>query len=302
MKVRRGPDGVHLFDRKTGANILLDEEIPPQSSWSTSPRQVSIALTNACDLVCPHCYAPKQKAALDSKNVKRWISELDEHGCFGVGFGGGEPTLHSDLVDICKFGQSQTNLAITMTTHGHRLNDALLSQLAGNINFIRISMDGVGSTYETIRNRSFDSLLKILRNMRDVIPFGLNYVINSQTIDGLDDAAQIAEDVGACEILLLPEEAVGKGTKIDNVSLENLIKWVGSYRGSTRLAVSSGGADSFPTANALLNEVELSAFAHIDASGNLKNTSFECSGVAIDSTGVMSAFQRLNKEYIEEIG
>jgi len=70
MKVRKGPDGIHLFDRNTGVNILLDETIPPSSSWSASPRQVSIALTNACDLVCPHCYAPKRKAVLELDGVR----------------------------------------------------------------------------------------------------------------------------------------------------------------------------------------------------------------------------------------
>ena len=62
MKIRKGPDGIHFFDRVSGTNLLLDELIPPPETWSKSPRQVSIALTNRCDLTCPHCYAPKTKA------------------------------------------------------------------------------------------------------------------------------------------------------------------------------------------------------------------------------------------------
>ena len=59
IKVRSGPAGIQLFNRVTGLNILLDEiEIPPES-WASAPRHVSIALTNACDLACPYCYAPK---------------------------------------------------------------------------------------------------------------------------------------------------------------------------------------------------------------------------------------------------
>ncbi len=41
---------MHFFNRKTGINVLVDEFKPPFSLWSTAPRQVSIALTNACDL------------------------------------------------------------------------------------------------------------------------------------------------------------------------------------------------------------------------------------------------------------
>lgn len=46
MKLRLGPNGFHLFDRSSGLNVLLDEMHPTEASWSKSPRQVSIALTN----------------------------------------------------------------------------------------------------------------------------------------------------------------------------------------------------------------------------------------------------------------
>ena len=296
MKIRKGPDGIHLFNRETGTNILLDEIIPPKSSWSVSPRQVSIALTNTCDLTCSHCYAPKQKATLDTKTVKSWLSELNEHGCFGIGFGGGEPTLHPGLVDICKHGQDHTELAITMTTHGHHLNDKLLRQLSENVNFMRVSMDGVGEIYESIRGRSFNELLKILKRLGKVIPFGLNYVVNSMTIKGISDASKIAEDVGASELLLLPEEGVGKGIKIDRTSFIYLKDWVSNYCGSLQLAISSGYTDDFPATQTLDKEPKELVYAHIDAEGYLKRSSFDSHGVKIDNIDVMSAFRNINKQ------
>src|SRR5947207_1429021 len=92
-KVRLGPSGVHLFDRLSGLNILIDEIVPPEDAWSKAPRQVSIALTNACDLRCAYCFAPKSRSVLPLENVRKWLHELDAHGTIGVGFGGGEPTL-----------------------------------------------------------------------------------------------------------------------------------------------------------------------------------------------------------------
>ena len=121
MKLRLGPNGFHLFDRSSGLNVLLDEMHPTEASWSKSPRQVSIALTNFCDLRCRYCYAPKHKASLHTDSVLRWLKELDTEGCLGIGFGGGEPTLHPDFVNICKRVAGETQLAVTFTTHGHRL-------------------------------------------------------------------------------------------------------------------------------------------------------------------------------------
>src|SRR5262249_42591632 len=81
MKCRPGPDGVHLFERCSGMNVLLDEIATSPESWARAPRQVSVALTNACDLECPFCYAPKFAARADAGRVRAWMDELDEAGC-----------------------------------------------------------------------------------------------------------------------------------------------------------------------------------------------------------------------------
>jgi sulfatase maturation enzyme AslB (radical SAM superfamily) len=93
IKARLGSDGIHLFDRQSGVNILLDEVHVPVEERSRAPRFVSFALTNLCDLACAFCYAPKYPATLDFDHIVRWARELDKNGTLGIGFGGGEPTL-----------------------------------------------------------------------------------------------------------------------------------------------------------------------------------------------------------------
>ena len=88
-KIRLSRRGVQWFDRVSGLNILLDEVSIPPERWSRAPRYVSIALTNACELRCAFCYAPKTPARLDASVVSGWIDELDLAGCLRVGFGGG---------------------------------------------------------------------------------------------------------------------------------------------------------------------------------------------------------------------
>lgn len=182
MKSRFGPNGVHLFDRNTGLNVLLEELRPKESVWSISPRQVSIALTNLCDLRCAHCFAPKHKALLHTDQVLTWLKELDTEGCLGIGFGGGEPTLHPDFVEICKRAAGETHLAVTFTTHGHRLTQPLVKKLKGSIHFARISVDGIGHTYEEQRGRQFSSLLRGIESIAKLSSFGINVVINERTI------------------------------------------------------------------------------------------------------------------------
>src|ERR1019366_6247884 len=63
-KIRLSEAGVHLFDRVSGLNVLLDEVEVPAAQVSRAPRYLSVALTNACELRCAYCYAPKRAAAL----------------------------------------------------------------------------------------------------------------------------------------------------------------------------------------------------------------------------------------------
>lgn len=293
LKVRAGPGGIHIFDRMSGANLLIDEARVPQALWAAAPRQISIALTNACDLRCPHCYAPKRPARLQSAHLITWLAELDANGCLGIGFGGGEPTLHSDMAQLCRYAAASTGLAVTFTTHAHRLDGRIAADLNGNVHFIRVSMDGVGATYEMLRGRSFSSLRHQFDIVRNLAPFGINFVVNALTLPDLDAAIAVAVEVGATEFLLLPEQPVRGRGGIDSRTVQALSSWVNSYRGMIPLSVSEAGAAVLPTCDPLADETGLRAYAHIDASGVLKRSSYDQAGIPIGAGGVMQALNTL---------
>lgn len=297
MKSRIGPNGVHLFDRLSGLNVLVDELRPKEAAWSTSPRQVSIALTNVCDLRCGYCYAPKHKASLRTGQVLGWLKELDTEGCLGIGFGGGEPTLHPDFVNICKRAAGETQLAVTFTTHGHRMTPQLVERLKGSIHFARISVDGVGRTYEEQRGKKFDSLLRGLESIATLSRFGINVVVNERTIAELDAISELAQKVGASELLLLPQQATAAVASMDEVVSRALQDWVFNYRGKVRLAVSEAGASALPTCDPFPDERGLQAYAHIDASGMLRTSSYSPAGARIEEAGVLSALKWLRNTY-----
>jgi sulfatase maturation enzyme AslB (radical SAM superfamily) len=133
-KQRCSAAGIHFFDRTTGLNVLLDEISVPVSLHSRAPRQVSIALTNRCDLACAHCYAPKSRDQLRFDVVTRWLAELDSHGALGVGFGGGEPTLYPEFERLCQHVARETRLSLSFTTHGHHIDDVRAEALRGSVN------------------------------------------------------------------------------------------------------------------------------------------------------------------------
>jgi MoaA/NifB/PqqE/SkfB family radical SAM enzyme len=235
------------------------------------------------------------------EQLKAWMKELDEAGCHGIGFGGGEPTLHPQFTELCQFGRTETELAITATSHGLGINRDLIRKLRESLHFLRISMDGVGKTYESIRGVPFNEFRDRLRLLGGEIPFGINYVVNHQTIGDLDSASVIAEESGAAELLLLPEVGIGRGVPIAQRTLADLKEWVESYKGSLQICISSAHQEFFVSDIPLSQEEPLLAYVHVAANGVLKETSFDVGGVPIGPEGLMAAFQCIRNDSLERI-
>lgn len=298
-KLRGGPAGLHVFNRSTGLHVLVDEIPVPASLHSRAPRQVSIALTNRCDLACVHCYAPKSRDELRLDTITRWLAELDTNGALGIGFGGGEPTLYPEFVRLCKHAARETRLSVSFTTHAHHIDSELAKQLRGSVNFIRVSMDGIGATYESIRQRSFPELIASLDNVRAISSFGVNVVINERTLPDLDEVARIAADTGACELLLLPQIPVRNVQAISVGALQDLRRWVNAYKGPLKLCINEATVDGFPICDPLVEERGLRAYAHIDAMGVLKSSSYSEIGVQLGDGTVLQALDQLAHKLME---
>ncbi len=282
MKIRLERAGAHFFDRKSGLNVLLDEVHPGPECWSSAPRYMSIALANACDLRCSFCYASKLPHRIPAELVRGWAGELDANGCFGIGFGGGEPTLYAGFPRLCRDIYDHTNLAVTMTTHGHHFTTALVDDLTGSVSFIRLSMDGIGDTYERIRGRSFKDFNDCLALVRATATFGINCVVNGDTIDELDRVAEHAFASGAAELLLLPETGDDGEIRLTKPQVETLERWVAYNHHHNRIAMSQHGAEAIaaPTLFSSSDDTTYN-FLHVDASMMLKVTAFARDGVAL---------------------
>jgi MoaA/NifB/PqqE/SkfB family radical SAM enzyme len=293
LKIRRDRTGVQVFDRMSGLNLLLDEISVPPMEWARAPRHLAIALTNACDLHCPYCYAPKHNATLDPDTVLMWLTEADKAGCLGVGFGGGEPTTVRWFASLCQLAVQETDLAISFTTHGHRLSDELLNDLAGGVHFVRVSVDGVGEVYERLRRRPFGALVDRLSAVSAIAPFGINVVVNEATVDQLDAVVALAVETGAVEILLLPEQPTARAAGMSNHVGDQLRVWVTRYQGAVKLGVSEQGAGDLPVAEPFADQPSIERYAHIDASGVLRPTSFASSGIEIGADSFLTSYERL---------
>src|SRR5262249_16172122 len=120
-------------------------------------------------------------------------------------------------------------------------------------------------------------------------PFGINFVVNALTFPELDAAIEFAAGIHATEFLLLPEQPAHGRAGVDELTSRALREWIVSYKGRMPLAITEEAADVSGTYLTVVYERCLFAYAHIDAIGILKRSSYDHDGIAIGSGGVMAA-------------
>ncbi len=294
MKVRKESSGLHFFDRRSGIHILLNEIKIPKDEIHPAPRTVSIALTNVCDLKCPFCYAPKNKATLSFDYLTALCEALDKLGVLEITFGGGEPTLFPDFGRLCNWIWSNTGLGVSFTTHGHLLSEQFIEQITGKVSSLRISIDGLEPYYSKIRGRSLESLIHKVRTIGTKIPFGINCVVSKHGCNELENVILLAKELNASNVLIIPEHDNGifQLVEKDWDDIDALIK---KYHQSIEILVTYEAGNFLNTSTLDVASEKEFLFAHISADNQLKVNSFDRQGIRIGDINQLSTyFSQLN--------
>jgi len=292
MKVRKEISGLHYFDRVSGLHILLDEVKIPKDSIMYVPRTVSIALTNICDLKCPFCYAPKNKATHSFEYLTALCKKLDDLGVLEVTFGGGEPTLFPEFDRLCCWVWDHTSLGISFTTHGHHLSSNFIENIRGKISSIRFSIDGLEPRYSLIRGRNLNNLISNIKKINSQIPFGINCVVSKNGTAELSPVIELAIELGAANVLIIPEHENGLFL-LTNEDWKMIDEIINSYRTKIEILVTYE-ADNFLASDTLeISNRKEFLFAHITADNKLKIDSFGGEGIQIEN------ISQLNNYFLE---
>lgn len=142
---------------------------------SDYPLLVDIELSSICNLTCPMCYTTtdlfKQQVntkRMDWELFKRIIDEI----------GGkvpairlslrGEATLHTKFIDAIRYAKQKGIKEVSTLTHGGKLTLPYFAKAArAGIDWITISVDGVGETYDKIRRPlKFNDLIRKLEAIK----------------------------------------------------------------------------------------------------------------------------------------
>lgn len=294
MKLRLERSGYHFFDRVSGLHILFDERRPSGTAVSRAPRVLSIALWNVCDLRCGFCYRPRNTDRLAGEFVRELAMAADELGCLELTFGGGEPLAYPSIADLCGWIWDHTSLGLSLTTHGHRLDESMIGALSGHLSIIRVSIDGVEPYYSSVRGRRLEDLMAKIRIVRDAIPFGINTVVSPHHVDQLPAVLELAVGIGASNVLVLPELTHGE-VRLSAAELEATIEIIEDFRQRIEIYVPPWLGDHLQTRLLDTEASDEFTFAHVSASRELRLSSHAGGGVEImDPSRLGEYLDRLN--------
>ena len=134
-------------------------ELATSQTVADYPLLVDLELASVCNLRCPMCYTIsdhfKQRVntkLMDWDLYTRIIDEIAGHVPAIRLSLRGEATLHKKFVECIRYAKEKGIGEVSTLTHGGRLTEAFFADIvAAGIDWITISIDGVGETYNKIR-------------------------------------------------------------------------------------------------------------------------------------------------------
>ena len=175
------------------ATILI-KSIP--RAFDDRPLWAQLNITHKCNLDCAYCTEydnTRDHVPFDALTAR--IDHCAYLRCMHVDLIGGEPMLHPDYVALMRHVVSK-GMTTGMTTNGFLLTeDRLKALIDAGMGKIQISVDALNPTKEAPKS------LKTLRKKIEMVAkypiwFRVNTVICEQTVDEVEDVANLCFDLG----------------------------------------------------------------------------------------------------------
>jgi sulfatase maturation enzyme AslB (radical SAM superfamily) len=162
------PEREAEFDRKRGfgcerayrKNRRQWTEFPRRQYIADYPLHVDIELSSLCNLKCPMCYTItnefKEKVnakLMDYELFTKLVDECADGGVYSIRLSfRGESFLHKRIIDCVRYAKQKGIKEVSTLTNGLKLNEEMFKQIMeAGLDWITISFDGLGETYEKIR-------------------------------------------------------------------------------------------------------------------------------------------------------
>ncbi len=197
-----------------------------------------------CNLRCRHCYSssgPWVPDQIDLDLLRRSVTDARTLSYDVLAVSGGEPLLFSGLLPLLRHAR-ELGMRTAVTTNGMLLSARRLSELAGLVDVLAISLDGRPETHEWIRGdaRAYHHMAKRLPAVRDSgIGYGFITTLTMHNVHELEFVFELAARWGAALVQVHPLEPEGAGAAL-GASVPDATELGFGFFEATRLSVVHG--------------------------------------------------------------
>jgi MoaA/NifB/PqqE/SkfB family radical SAM enzyme len=161
-----------------------------------SPFQMTLSLTNRCNLRCTYCEIPLQER--DEMSTAEWLAAIDELQAGGMGRAsliGGEPLLRNDAGKIIRH-LKRRGVHASMNTNGWLVAERI--EDVADLDLVCVSLDGPEAIHDAQRHRgSYARAIRALDTLRQRnIPTVTMTVVTPAGIDHVEHVLEIAHECG----------------------------------------------------------------------------------------------------------
>nr|WP_297933653.1 radical SAM protein [uncultured Lachnoclostridium sp.] len=173
-------------------------------------------ITRKCNLRCQHCYAYKESdfsEELSIEQVYQTIDELREVQPYLIVFGGGEPLVRSDFVDILKYTKETLGCRIKILTNGTLLNHERLEQIRPYVDFYQLSIDGSEQAHDELRGHigAYKKTIETIKMLRkEGLQTGICMTIHNKNYKDIQEVIEFSLKYGVYKLRISPFVASGK--------------------------------------------------------------------------------------------
>ncbi|MFW5487282.1 MAG: radical SAM/SPASM domain-containing protein [Desulfovibrio sp.] len=138
------------------------------------PEHVDLELSSRCNMRCPMCYTQTDRFKKQVKTGfmerdfwKKIIDDCADNGVFSLRLSlRGEPTIHPDFVEAARYAKERGICEVSSLTNALSMTPDMFEELVlMGFDWLTISADGLGETYESIRKPAkFDEFMEKIRH------------------------------------------------------------------------------------------------------------------------------------------
>lgn len=196
--------------------------------FDRKPWAVHIFVTEQCNLDCAYCNEyDNSKPHPSTEDIKLWMRKCRELGTARIGFMGGEPLLHPDIVELVRYAKEIGFYKTSMSSNGFKLTEKLVADLEhAGLDTLQISVDVMKPNASTKKSiKSVGKKLEFLKNSK--INMNVHGVLFDETIDEMVEVLDYCLDRDMpTHARLLHDDLINDQARCQSAEVQNLMRMV----------------------------------------------------------------------------